>query len=111
MRWLSICACIAVSVLLSSCLMKGPAERRAAELRSQIEQEIPSGSSVEDVERFLDKHGVKEYSYSAESRRLKGIVRGIWAGFPVEASIQVRFTFDESEQLQGSEVEIIYTGP
>jgi len=98
-------------LVLAGCLVEGPARRSADRLESDIEAELPKGSSVEDAERFLERHDIEEYSYDAESRQLQGIVRGIWAGFPVEAAVQVRFDFNASGQLQDSQVEVIYTGP
>jgi|GEM_PF-4383695 len=98
-------------ILLTGCLVEGPAKRTAERLESSIESELPVGSSIEDAEHFLESHGIEEYSYNAEAGRLQGIKRGIWAGFPTEAAVQVRFDFGESEALENSEVEIVYTGP
>lgn len=98
-------------LLATGCLVQGPAERTAERLESSIESELPVGSSIEDAEEFLEDHGIEEYSYNAGAQRLQGIKRGIWAGFPTEAAIQVRFDFSESETLEHSEVEIVYTGP
>jgi len=100
-----------VLVLLAGCLVEGPARRSAERLESAIEAELPKGSSVEDAERFLERHDIEEHSYDAESRRLQGIVRDIWAGFAVEAAVQVRFDFNASGQVEDSQVEVIYTGP
>jgi hypothetical protein len=100
-----------VVLLLPGCLVQGPTERAAKQLEEDIDAELPVGSSIEDAEIFLKKHDIEEYSYNTEARRLQGIKRGIWAGFPTEGAVQVRFEFGESERLEESEVEIVYTGP
>jgi hypothetical protein len=100
-----------------------------AEYEGRVQREIPTGSSLAQVEKFLAGHkidhsGAEEVSWrsvcdtsklagdhAALKSCINGIVRDVQQEGIITWSLQVRFFFDERNRLAAHTAEWIGTGP
>lgn len=99
-------------------------------LRQAIAEQVPLGSSPEDVEAFIKQQGIEEYStsgpYSGGGSALKrerpdlvdlvrydtgAAIRDVYQGFWVSESIHLSFYYDKDRKLIWSIVRSVLTGP
>lgn len=92
-----------------------------ADLRQATEQELPSGSSMEEVKAFLAQRDI-EYKVTDDVSQspavtmevpetvklIRGRVHGS-KGVISEGSVMLRFYFDEQEKLIQGDVEKVFT--
>jgi len=104
-------------------------DARLAEYEGRVQKEIPAGSSLAQVEKFLAGHRIEYSGIEAVSRGsacdtsklagdraalkscISGIVRDVQSDGIVTWSLQVRFFFDERNRLAAHTAEWIGTGP
>ena len=104
-------------------------DARLAEYEGRVQKEIPAGSSLAQVEKFLAGHKIDHSGIEAVSRGsacdtsklsgeraalrscINGLVRNVQPDGVVTWSLQVRFFFDERNRLAAHTAEWIGTGP
>ena len=82
----------------------------AENLGREVRTELPPGSSISRVEKFLNQGGIP-FSYDRSSGTLTGTVRKVKGStFLVVKSLQLRFQFDDSSTLSSIDSKLSYTG-
>jgi hypothetical protein len=124
--WLIRIAIIVIALLLVAAAifsvkigLRSPSYTRVTveDVRVDVQQHIPDGSTRDDVVRYLDRRHI-EHSYNAAfdrdgkfCRTETAIIRDTAASGFITTSIQLYFNFDEAMKLTSYEVRKMYTGP
>lgn len=88
------------------------------QIKTEIEKELPSGSTKSEVIRFLDSKGI-EYSdpfakpgdHVLKDRFINATIRNVVQNMGVSSDILITFTFDKEDRLMKHRVEARHTGP
>lgn len=108
MKWIAGVAVVLVLVI-ASLVVQIPLGSSAEEIRNNIEQSVPLGSSRQQVSDFARKAGMEQSPYLEKERMINAIKRGVSKGLFSETSVYVRFYFDEKGGLQRYTVEKVST--
>lgn len=90
----------------------GHQNRESAEvLERQVRAELPVGSSLAEVEGYLQKRGI-EFSYQAPSKTVYAAARKLTGSTMVtRQDLTMKFHFDDSSRLESIDAKVAYTGP
>jgi hypothetical protein len=86
-------------------------ERRVADVKVTIREELPVGADLDAVFAFLDRRCIEHSEYVAKSRAVSAAIRNAVVKWPVYYGIFIRFHFDESGRLSSYEVDVAGDAP
>lgn len=88
-----------------------------AKLKQDIDEHLPVGTSLKEVEAYLNQRGFP-HSYTGDSSREPefrrteaAMIRAASKSWMVRGDIQIIFKFDHDDRLTGYTVREIFTGP
>ncbi len=92
-------------------LLTGTHRVDAIMLGKETGNELPPGSSLPTVKKFLDKRFL-EFSYEPSSKTLYAVVREAkGSSFLVRKSVTFCFRFGKCHKLESTDTRILFTGP
>lgn len=112
----SVALTLPVVVLVVACHRSNTSDLTAEQWSDLINKSLPTGSSQENVEKFLDQHRI-EHSYIAksnfpdETNSVVALVRSNDSGMVKKSGIQLKFKLDANQRLVSFQCREIFTGP
>lgn len=94
---------------MAGCSVPAGDNQRAA-LSQEIERDLPLGSTLDQVEAYLQTKQLG-YTYVERENRVYALVADVQRTGIVTKSLQIILTMDELRRLQRVEVKSVYTGP
>jgi hypothetical protein len=86
-------------------------ERRVADVKVTIREELPLGADPDAVFAFLDSRRIEHSEYVARSRAVYAAIRNAVVKWPISYGIFIRFHFDETGRLTSYEVDVAGDAP
>ena len=100
---------LAMSFLSPACSNDQRVTAKILELETAIQEQLPIGSSPDEVIGFLQRHGIEHSNYHNDSRLITGIIRDVQKGLLTSGSVQLEFVFDNHKLTKYSVTEV-FTG-
>ena len=81
------------------------------QIQLTLDQRLQKGSPPHEVLALLKSFKVDHSEYQKSARQIEAIVRDVQKNVPVTESIQIIFSFDETDKLKGYQLKSLFTGP
>jgi hypothetical protein len=102
-------------VLSASCFGGGSSSSSGATMKQSlveaISKELPVGSDMQDVIRFLDTRRLEHSGYVEREGAIYAIARDVSGDSLIRESVQFIFAFDNNGKLEAYRVKDVFTGP